>query len=90
MFNAKEKTDMSPGEFAAKGPSGSTQANKMQTTHFLLLTPTPATESCALDQSCVSEEETDEQSSQLEGSDPSDIILRLLHLTGHTSPHRIH
>uniref|UniRef100_A0A3Q3WSZ1 Uncharacterized protein n=1 Tax=Mola mola TaxID=94237 RepID=A0A3Q3WSZ1_MOLML len=35
-------------------------------------------------------EDGDDQNSQFEGSDPSDIILRLLHLAGYTSPHRIH
>uniref|UniRef100_A0A3Q4BFT1 Uncharacterized protein n=1 Tax=Mola mola TaxID=94237 RepID=A0A3Q4BFT1_MOLML len=47
-------------------------------------------ESCTADQSCLTEEDGDDQNSQFEGSDPSDIILRLLHLAGYTSPHRIH
>uniref|UniRef100_A0A3Q1GD29 Isotocin-neurophysin IT 1-like n=1 Tax=Acanthochromis polyacanthus TaxID=80966 RepID=A0A3Q1GD29_9TELE len=47
-------------------------------------------ESCTTDQSCLIEEEGDDQSSQFEGSDPGDIILRFLHLAGHMSPHRIH
>ncbi|KAF3851241.1 hypothetical protein F7725_013013 [Dissostichus mawsoni] len=46
-------------------------------------------ESCTTDQSCLMEEEGDDQSSQFEGSDPTDLFLRLLHLAGHTS-HRGH
>ncbi|NP_001265759.1 isotocin-neurophysin IT 1-like precursor [Oryzias latipes] len=46
-------------------------------------------ESCTTDQSCFMEENGDDQSSPLEVSDPADILLRLLHLAGHTS-HRIH
>lgn len=50
----------------------------------------PASESCTTDQSCLIEEEGDEQTSQFDGSDPGDIILKLLHLAGHSSPHRVH
>lgn len=50
----------------------------------------PDTESCTTDQSCLMDEEGDDSTSQLEGSDPGDIILRLLHLAGHSSPHRVH
>ncbi|KAK5909740.1 hypothetical protein CesoFtcFv8_003642 [Champsocephalus esox] len=46
-------------------------------------------ESCTTDQLCLMEEEGDDQSSQFEGSDPTDLFLRLLHLAGHTS-HRVH
>ncbi|KAG7490974.1 isotocin-neurophysin IT 1 [Solea senegalensis] len=41
-------------------------------------------EGCATDQSC------DEEGDDFEGTDSSDIILRLLHLAGHASPHQIH
>lgn len=51
--------------------------------------PTP-TESCTMDQSCVAEEEGDEHGNLFEGSDSSDIILRLLRLAALTSPHQIH
>lgn len=47
-------------------------------------------ESCTTDQSCLTEEEGDDQPSHYEGSDPGDIILRLLHLAGHTSPYQVH
>ncbi|XP_013768504.1 isotocin-neurophysin IT 1 [Pundamilia nyererei] len=50
----------------------------------------PLRKSCTTDQSCLIEEEGDEQTSQFDGSDPGDIILRLLHLAGHSSPHRVH
>ncbi|PWA15932.1 hypothetical protein CCH79_00008888 [Gambusia affinis] len=46
-------------------------------------------ESCTADQSCLPEDNGDDQSSQFEGGDPTDIILRLLHLARHTS-HRTH
>lgn len=44
-------------------------------------------EGCSADQSCLAEEEGDNQISQSEGSD--DVLLRLLHLAGHTPPHRV-
>uniref|UniRef100_H3DGZ4 Oxytocin n=1 Tax=Tetraodon nigroviridis TaxID=99883 RepID=H3DGZ4_TETNG len=47
-------------------------------------------ESCTTDQSCVAEEEGDEHGSLFEGSDSSDVILKLLRLAGLTSPHQIH
>lgn len=50
----------------------------------------PPTESCTTDQSCVAEEEGDEHGSLFEGSDSSDVILKLLRLAGLTSPHQIH
>ncbi|KAM8865827.1 isotocin-neurophysin IT 1-like isoform 1-T2 [Synchiropus picturatus] len=46
-------------------------------------------ESCTTDQSCLTDEEGDEQNGQLDSGDPGDIILRLLRLAGHSS-HRIH
>ncbi|XP_012725420.2 isotocin-neurophysin IT 1 [Fundulus heteroclitus] len=46
-------------------------------------------ESCAADQSCLPDDDGDDQASQFEGGDPTDIILRLLHLASHTS-HRTH
>lgn len=51
--------------------------------------PTP-TESCTVDQSCVAEEEGDEHGSLFEGTDSSDVILKLLRLAGLTSPHQLH
>lgn len=51
--------------------------------------PTP-TESCVVDHSCVAEEEGDEHGSLFEGTDSSDVILKLLRLAGLTSPHQIH
>ncbi|XP_067083796.1 isotocin-neurophysin IT 2-like [Osmerus mordax] len=45
---------------------------------------------CAVDQSCLAEEDSEELISQSEGDDSNDIILKLLHLTGHAAPHRIH
>lgn len=51
--------------------------------------PTP-TESCRMDQSCVAEEEGDEHGSPFEGSDSSEVILKLLRLAALTSPHQIH
>ncbi|XP_061880201.1 isotocin-neurophysin IT 1-like [Entelurus aequoreus] len=45
-------------------------------------------ESCTADQACLMEEEADDQVGQYDGGDPSDIILRLLHLAAHASPHR--
>ncbi|CAG09583.1 unnamed protein product [Tetraodon nigroviridis] len=54
-----------------------------------LLTPC-LVESCTTDQSCVAEEEGDEHGSLFEGSDSSDVILKLLRLAGLTSPHQIH
>nr|XP_020449294.1 isotocin-neurophysin IT 1-like [Monopterus albus]XP_020449295.1 isotocin-neurophysin IT 1-like [Monopterus albus] len=46
-------------------------------------------ESCTTDQTCLTEEEGDDQTSQPEGSGPTDLILRLLRLAGHTSPLRL-
>ncbi|KAF7200536.1 isotocin-neurophysin IT 1 [Nothobranchius furzeri] len=46
-------------------------------------------ESCITDQSCLTEEDPDDQTSQVEGGNPADVILRLLHLASHTS-HRTH
>ncbi|KAJ3604060.1 hypothetical protein NHX12_028801 [Muraenolepis orangiensis] len=47
-------------------------------------------ESCTTDQSCVTEEDGYDPTGLLENSDSNDIILRLMHLAGHTLPHRIH
>lgn len=47
----------------------------------------PVSESCTVDQMCLGKEEGDNQS---EDNNSGDIISRLLHLTGHTPPHRIH
>ncbi|KAK2901948.1 oxytocin-neurophysin 1 [Channa argus] len=47
-------------------------------------------ENCSADQSCLTEEEGDDQINHRDGTNPSDIILRLLHLAGHTSPHQSH
>ncbi|CAB1320091.1 unnamed protein product, partial [Coregonus sp. 'balchen'] len=47
-------------------------------------------EGCSVDQSCLAEEEGNNQISQSEGNDSGDVILRLLHLAGHTPPHRVH
>ncbi|XP_038164077.1 isotocin-neurophysin IT 1-like [Cyprinodon tularosa] len=46
-------------------------------------------ESCTADQMCLPEDDGDNQTSQYEGGDPGDIILRLLHLASHSS-HRSH
>ncbi|XP_061673476.1 isotocin-neurophysin IT 1-like [Syngnathoides biaculeatus] len=46
-------------------------------------------ESCAADQSCTLDEEADDQAGQYDGGDPGDVIVRLLHLAGHPSPHRL-
>ncbi|XP_054629145.1 isotocin-neurophysin IT 1-like [Dunckerocampus dactyliophorus] len=45
-------------------------------------------ESCTADQACLMEEEAEDQVGIYEGTDPGDIILRLLHLATRASPHR--
>nr|UVB64112.1 isotocin [Hippocampus erectus] len=46
-------------------------------------------ESCSADQSCLMDEEADDQVGQYDGGDPGDIIVRLLHLAAHATPHRL-
>lgn len=43
-----------------------------------------------MDQSCEAEEEGDEHGSLFEGSDSSEVILKLLRLAALTSQHQIH
>ncbi|XP_033828753.1 oxytocin-neurophysin 1 [Periophthalmus magnuspinnatus] len=47
-------------------------------------------ERCTTDQSCLPDEEVEDPIGQYEPSDPSDIILRLLHLANHNAAHRLH
>ncbi|XP_036382480.1 isotocin-neurophysin IT 2-like [Megalops cyprinoides] len=50
-------------------------------------------EGCTIDQSCLAEDDDDAQTGHSENSSTGlgrDILVRLLHLAGHTPPHRVH